>query len=77
MYSYFHSVNFITSGLATQWYTSKEVSAVTITKRLLMYHFGSVVGGSFLNGFFNLVNFVLESVRCYRDGACPLMAPCY
>ena len=45
--------------------------------RFIKYHFGSVAGGSFLNGFFNVINFLLESVRCYRDGACPLCASCY
>ena len=77
MYLSLNSDNFIISGLATQWYCEKEVSAGITTKRLLKYHFGSVVGGSFLNGFFNIINFILESVRCYRDGACPACSSCY
>ena len=51
--------NFMVSGLATQWYTETEVSSLLILKRLLKYHFGSIVGGSFLNGFFNIINFIL------------------
>lgn len=47
------------SGLTTQWYTETDISALIIAKRLLKYHFGSIVGGSFLNGFFNVANFVL------------------
>lgn len=47
------------SGLATQWYIEENVSAVEIIKRFLKYHFGSVSGGSFLNGFFNVINFFL------------------
>ena len=42
----------------------------------MRFHFGSVVGGSFLNAFFNLINFFLEALRCYPDGTCPLCAPC-
>lgn len=34
-----------------------------------------MVGGSFLNGFFNFINFVLEMVRCYPDGNCAVCAP--
>ena len=44
--------------------------------RLLRCHFGSVVGGAFLNGFFNLIDFLLEALRCYPDGACPPCASC-
>lgn len=63
--------------MATQWYTSRDSSCCVTFKRLLVYHFGSVVGGSFLNAFFNIFNFILESIRCYKDGACPLFASCY
>jgi uncharacterized membrane protein YwzB len=35
-----------------------------------------VVGGSFLNAFFNLIDFLLEALRCYPDGTCPACAPC-
>lgn len=59
MYLDSNLVNFIISGLATQWYTNSEVSACITFKRLLKYHFGSVTGGSFLNAFFNVVNFIL------------------
>lgn len=35
-----------------------------------------MVGGSFLNAFFNLIDFFLEALRCYPDGTCPACAPC-
>lgn len=41
----------------------------------MRFHFGSVVGGSFLNAFFNLIDFFLEALRCYPDGTCPACAP--
>lgn len=59
MYLDINIVNFVISGLATQWYTNSDLSACITFKRLLKYHFGSVVGGSFLNAFFNVVNFIL------------------
>jgi len=34
------------------------------------------VGGSFLNAFFNIIDFLLEVLRCYPDGACGACAPC-
>jgi len=45
--------NFCVSGRATDWYWSNEqVRWHTPFWRLLCRHWGSVVGGSFLNGFF-------------------------
>lgn len=43
---------------------------------MIKYHLGSVIGGSFLNAFFNIIDFVFESLRCYPDGRCNKMAPC-
>jgi Plasma-membrane choline transporter len=51
--------NFILSGQATQWYCDKPAGFCETFTRLLGYHFGSVVGGSFLNAFFNLIDFFL------------------
>lgn len=75
MYAINNADNFILSGLATEWYCDQAPSLCTTFSRLLRFHFGSVVGGSFLNAFFNLIDFFLESLRCYPDGTCPACAP--
>ena len=75
MYSIHNADNFVLSGLATEWYCDQAPSLCTTFSRLLRFHFGSVVGGSFLNAFFNLIDFFLESLRCYPDGTCPACAP--
>ena len=77
MYFWAKLVNFVISGLATQWYMRKSTRYLLTFRRLLCYHFGSIAGGSFLNAFFNIINFLLESVRCYRNGVCPLFTDCY
>lgn len=70
-------VNFIISGSATQWYLQQSENGLCFTfTRMIKYHFGSVVGGSFLNAFFNIIDFVFESLRCYPDGRCNKFAPC-
>lgn len=52
-------VNFIISGSATQWYLQEQENGLCLTfTRMIKYHFGSIVGGSFLNAFFNLIDFV-------------------
>ena len=43
---------------------------------MIKYHLGSIIGGSFLNAFFNIINFIFESLRCYPDGRCNMFAPC-
>lgn len=62
--------------MATQWYTNSDPNCCITFSRLLKYHFGSVVGGSFLNAFFNILDFFLEAFRCYPEGACAACAPC-
>ena len=57
-----------------QWYCQKEVTTCMTFTRLLTNHFGSVVGGAFLNAFFNLIDFMFESLRCYPGGACSACA---
>ncbi len=76
MYVLSYLDNFILSGQAAQWYCDKPAGFCETFSRLLGYHFGSVVGGSFLNAFFNLIDFFLEALRCYPDGTCPACAPC-
>jgi len=50
-------VNFIISGSSSQWYTKQENGFFFTFGRLVKYHFGSVAGGSFLNTFFNFIDF--------------------
>lgn len=61
-------VNFVVSGYSTQWYYLKDNEApsyMTSIKLLLRYHWGSVMGGSLILGFFYfgdfLINFLLGS----------------
>jgi hypothetical protein len=51
--------NFILSGLSSEWYCERPGDLCSSFSRLIKYHFGSVVGGSFLNAFFNLIDFFL------------------
>ena len=44
--------------------------------RFFKFNFGSVVGGSFLNAFFNFIDFLFEALRCYPEGSCAKCAPC-
>lgn len=43
---------------------------------MIKYHLGSIIGGSLLNAFFNIFDFVFESLRCYPGGKCDKLAPC-
>ena len=71
-------VNFIISGNATEWYVreGKTTNCCLPVSRLFKFNFGSVVGGSFLNAFFNFIDFLFETFRCYPDGCCGVCAPC-
>lgn len=54
---YFNAVNFVVSGNAVEWYFKTVTESRHCTKpfvRLLVKHWGSVVGGSFLNAFFKI-----------------------
>ena len=77
--NYFHKlVNFFISGNATEWYANQgdEANFCIPVIRFFKYNFGSVVGGSFLNAFFNFIDFLYETLRCYPDGCCGVCAPC-
>ena len=53
----FNLVNFVVSGNAVEWYFKTVSESRHCTKpfvRLLTKHWGSVVGGSFLNAFFKI-----------------------
>ena len=59
------SFNFIISGASSQWYVDKPKGVFFTFGRMVKYHWGSVAGGSFLNAFFNIIDFLFESLRCY------------
>jgi len=48
----FITVNFCVAGNAADWYWKGNCSTFTSFMRLICRHWGSVVGGSFLNAFF-------------------------
>lgn len=54
----------------------RESNCCIPVSRFFKYNFGSVAGGSFLNAFFNFIDFLFETLRCYPDGCCGMCAPC-
>ena len=52
-------VNFLISGSSTQYYLQKDNqnSCCLSFTRMIKFHFGSVIGGSFFNAFFNIIKF--------------------
>lgn len=64
MYSPCYPVNFIAGTHAVYWYYSpeKEPSFIEAAELLLRYHWGSVVGGSLLQGFFYFVDLLLDFI---------------
>lgn len=65
------------SGNAAQWYIrgGKASNCYAPVQRYFSFNFGSVVGGSFLNAFFNFIDFLFELFRCYPEGSCGACAP--
>lgn len=65
------------SGNAAEWYIKggRATNFCTPVGRYFKYNFGSVVGGSFLNAFFNFIDFLFELLRCYPEGRCGMCAP--
>lgn len=59
-----YAVNFIAGTHAVYWYFSKEgePSFLECTELLLRYHWGSVVGGSLLQGFFYFIDLILDFI---------------
>jgi hypothetical protein len=55
------------SGNSAEWYVrgGKALNCYTPVDRYIRKNFGSVVGGSFLNAFFNFIDFLFEVFRCY------------
>lgn len=62
--------NFCVSGCATDWYYHKKPGCGTVCKRFLCKHWGSVVGGSFLNAFFSLPTLVAQVFICHPEACC-------
>lgn len=58
--NYFNLVNFMVSGNASEWYikNGQKSNCCIPVGRYFCKNFGSVVGGSFLNAFFNFFNFL-------------------
>jgi hypothetical protein len=66
MYSMGYVVNYLVSGNAVSWYFLPENSQWSYTMPLKTYickHFGSVVGGSFMTGFFTSGDYLLELIK--------------
>ena len=71
MYLSFHLVNFCVSGRATDWYwNNHEAKWHTPIMRLVTRHWGSVVGGSFINGFFEVPTLIVELFTCHAHTCC-------
>lgn len=67
------SFNFCVSGAATDYYWrngEKNVSFLDPFKRLICNHWGSVVGGSFLNAFFEIPTLLAELLICHPTTCC-------
>jgi hypothetical protein len=74
--SHLYVVNFCVSGSAAHWYWSDTSDCYTAYHWLLCYHWGSVVFGSFVNGFFYLPTMLLEMLICHPDTCCSKMGTC-
>lgn len=58
MYFVFHLVNFCISGNAINWYFGRPKACCQPLARVIRFHFGSVVGGAFMVGFFGIGDFI-------------------
>jgi len=70
--------NFVVSGAATDWYWNRpqNTNCYNPYQRLLCKHWGSVVGGSFLNAFFGLPRAIIELFICHPQACCPGIGSC-
>lgn len=65
------SFNFVVSGNAVEWYfkaITEERHCGKPLVRLLSKHWGSVVGGSFLNAFFKIFDMFADCFNCDPRG---------
>ncbi len=70
MYFLFNAVNYCVSGCACQWYIGKDYSCCQPLKWALLKNFGSIVGGSFINGFLYLPSLVVNLFCSELDICC-------
>lgn len=71
-----NSVNFLVSGNAVNWYYGKdELTCMHPMRVLVCKHLGSVIGGSFMTGFFTIGDYIFDLIKpsisspptsCYR-----------
>ncbi len=65
------SFNFCVSGAAADWYWNpSKASCFEPYQRLLCKNWGSVVGGSFLNAFFEIPTLLIELLVCHPQTCC-------
>lgn len=72
--------NFCVSGGAADWYWNRpnKTSCYAPYQRLLCKHWGSVVGGSFLNAFLTIPRLIVELFVCHPQTCCSgLGTTCY
>ena len=70
--------NFCVSGNAVDWYWTRHSSCYQPYQRLVCKNWGSVVGGSFLNAFFEVPTLIIELLVCHPNTCCSkLGTTCY
>lgn len=64
--------HFCVSGNATEWYWKRDsfTNCYNPYRRLICYHWGSVVAGSFFNAFFLIPSMIADTFRCYPNTFC-------
>lgn len=76
---YFVSLdNFCVSGNAVDWYWTRHSACYQPYQRLICKNWGSVVGGSFLNTFFEVPTLLIELIVCHPNTCCSKLGTmCY
>ncbi len=72
------SYNFCVSGGATDYYWRQEnkQSCYAPFSRLICFHWGSVVGGSFLNAFFQVPTLLIQLFTCHPTACLGKLGVC-
>lgn len=55
--------NFCIAGTAVGWYYDKDFSCFYPLQLLFGKHFGSVIGGSFMTGFFSIGDYIFDFIK--------------
>ena len=77
MYFLVYLVNFCVAGSATDWYwNTYQTKCSTSLARLITRHWGSVVAGSFINGFFEVPTLLIELFTCHTGTCCNKLGVC-